>query len=208
MKRAKTYVKKGLIVALGCAISVFGLVLAIRAGFGASTFTTMLDGVAHTLSITMGQASWIINAAIFLFCIFYDRRQVHIGTVIVLILTGIFIDYFTSILVYPQSRVLCFLLMLLGIVIMGFGAAVQAFAEFGRGAYEAFTFAFVDKNGWQVRRVRIILDIIMVVIGVLLGGKAGLCTVATIPICGPVIQVSLKWLNKRFPNFHKNNPET
>ena len=98
--------------------------------------------------------------------------------------------------VFSESRVLCFLLMLLGIVIMGFGSAVQALPEFGRGAYEAFTFAFVDKNGWPVQRVRIILDVIMVVTGVLLGGKAGLCTIATIPICGPVIQVSLKWLKK------------
>ena len=200
----KTFLTKSFTVAIGCVISVFGLMLAVCAGFGASTFTTMLDGVAHTLSITMGQASWIVNAAIFLFCLFYDRRQVNVGTVIVLILTGFCIDFFSAILVYPASRVLCFFIMLLGIVIMGFGAAVQAFAEFGRGAYEAFTFAFVDKNGWQVRKVRIILDIIMVVIGVLLGGKAGLCTVATIPICGPVMQVSLKWLRKRFPNFCKN----
>ncbi len=201
MNRVKTYIQKSLVVSLGCAISIFGLVLAIRAGFGASTFTTMLDGLANTLSITMGQASWIVNAAIFLFCIIYDRRQVHIGTVIVLILTGVFIDYFTAILVYPESRALCFLLMLLGIAIMGFGSAVQAFPQFGRGAYEAFTFAFVDKNGWPVQRVRIVLDIIMVVTGVLLGGKAGLCTIATIPICGPVIQVSLKWLKKVFGDW-------
>ena len=81
----KTFLTKSFIVALGCVISVFGLMLAVCAGFGASTFTTMLDGVAHTLSITMGQASWIVNAAIFLFCLIYDRRQVNVGTVIVLI---------------------------------------------------------------------------------------------------------------------------
>ena len=92
-----------------------------------------------------------------------------------------------------------FLLMLLGIVILGFGSAVQAYPNFGRGAYEAFTFAFVDKNGWSVKWVRIILDVLMVVAGGLLGAKIGLCIVATIPICGPVIQVSLKWLNKTFP---------
>lgn len=194
----KTHLSKGLCVAVGCVISVFGLMLAVCAGFGASTFTVMLDGVSHALSITMGQASWLVNAAIFLFCLIYDRRQVHVGTVIVLILTGFCIDFFASVLVYPASRVLCFFIMLLGIVIMGFGAAVQAFAEYGRGAYEALTFAFVDKNGWQVRKVRIILDIIMVIIGVTLGGAAGLCTLATIPICGPVMQRSLKWLKKTF----------
>jgi len=199
MNLLKTYVKKGLVVALGCTIGTFGLVLAIQAGFGASTFTTLLNGLAITLGITIGQASWIVNAAIFLFCLIYDRSQVHIGTVIVLILTGVYLDFFSAILVYPESRVLCFLLMLLGIVILGFGSAVQAFPDFGRGAYEAFTFAFVDKNGWSVKWVRIILDILMVVAGGLLGAKIGLCIVATIPICGPVIQVSLKWLNKTFP---------
>lgn len=34
-----------------------------------------------------------------------------------------------------------------------------------------------------------ILDIVMVVVGVLLGGKFGICTIVTVIISGPVIQL-------------------
>ena len=50
------------------------------------------------------------------------------------------------------------------------------------------TFALAEKNNWQVKIVRMVLDIIMVVIGVLLGGKFGVCTIVTVLISGPIIQ--------------------
>lgn len=45
-----------------------------------------------------------------------------------------------------------------------------------------------EKNNWQVKVVRMILDIVMVIIGVVLGGKFGICTIVTVVISGPVIQ--------------------
>ncbi|MBQ3104215.1 MAG: YitT family protein [Oscillospiraceae bacterium] len=202
-KKIEKYTFKTLCILIGCFINTFGLTLAIRAGFGASTFTVMLDGIAHTLSITIGQASWILSAAIFVFCLFYSRRQLSVGTVLVVVVNGFLLDFYSSILVYPASRIACFFIMIVGILIMGFGAAIMAFADFGRGAYEGLTFAFVDRNGWQVRYVRIVLDILLVAGGMALGGKAGLCTICTIPLCGPTIQATLKLLRRAFPKLAK-----
>ena len=58
----------------------------------------------------------------------------------------------------------------------------------GRGSYEAVTFALVEKNNWQVKIVRMVLDILVVIIGVVLGGKFGICTIITVIISGPIIQ--------------------
>lgn len=58
------------------------------------------------------------------------------------------------------------------------------------------TFSLADKNGWQVKAVRMILDIVMVVIGVILGGKFGLCTILTIILSGPVIQFTVSKTKK------------
>ena len=66
--------------------------------------------------------------------------------------------------------------------------SLYASASLGRGSYEAVTFALAEKNNWQVKIVRMILDILMVVTGVLLGGKFGACTIITVIISGPVIQ--------------------
>ena len=68
------------------------------------------------------------------------------------------------------------------------GTGLYASASLGRGSYEAVTFALAEKNNWQVKIVRMALDILVVIIGVLLGGKFGLCTIITVIISGPIIQ--------------------
>ena len=78
--------------------------------------------------------------------------------------------------------------MLIGVVLFAVGTGLYASASLGRGSYEAVTFALAEKNNWQVKIVRMVLDIIMVVIGVLLGGKFGVCTIVTVLISGPIIQ--------------------
>lgn len=80
------------------------------------------------------------------------------------------------------------MIMLLGIIFFAIGTGLYAAASLGRGSYEALTFSLAEKNGWQVKKVRMILDILMVMIGVILGGKFGICTIATIIISGPIIQ--------------------
>ena len=55
----------------------------------------------------------------------------------------------------------------------------------GTGLY---AFALAEKNNWQGKIVRMALDILVVIIGVLLGGKFGICTIITVIISGPIIQ--------------------
>ena len=71
------------------------------------------------------------------------------------------------------------------------GTGFYASASMGRGSYEALTFSLAEKNHWQVKKVRMILDATMVVIGVILGGKFGVCTVVTVIVSGPIIQFTV-----------------
>ena len=88
--------------------------------------------------------------------------------------------------------------MLLGVMLFAVGTGFYAAASLGRGSYEALTFSLAEKNGWQVKVVRMILDIVMVIAGVLLGGKFGICTIVTIIISGPVIQFTASKTKKLF----------
>ena len=88
--------------------------------------------------------------------------------------------------------------MLLGVVLFALGTGFYAAASLGRGSYEALTFSLAEKNGWQVKIVRMILYAIMVIVGVLLGGKFGICTIVTIIISGPIIQFTAARTKKLF----------
>ena len=115
-----------------------------------------------------------------LFVLIYDRSQIHIGTILYQIVYSLCVDLFAQMHVYSKYMWLNMLIMLVGIVLFAVGTGLYAAADLGRGSYEAVTFALAEKNHWQVKKVRMILDATMVVIGVILGGKFGVCTVVTV----------------------------
>ena len=140
-----------------------------------------------------------------LFVLIYDRSQIHIGTIIYQIVYSGCVDLFANCHRYSSHMWINFMIMLVGVVLFAVGTGLYASASLGRGSYEAVTFALAEKNKWQVKVVRMISDILVVVIGVLLGGRFGICTIVTVLISGPIIQFvneKVKQLKKHLPNEH------
>ena len=183
---------RSILLVIGTMIAAFGIDLAINAGFGGATLAILWQGLSNVFPITIGQSSIIIAVAMVLFCWFYDRKQIHVGTLVYQLVYGFCIDIFEPYLIYSDNRMINFLLMLLGITFLSLGSALYSIADLGRGSYEAMTFALVNRRGWKISYTRIGLDMICVVTGFALGGKVGLCTIATILISGPLLQLFVK----------------
>lgn len=180
--------KKITIIIVGSIIAAYGITLAMYAGFGGATLAVLWQGMAETFHISIGAASMIVAIIMILFAFFYDRSQIHVGTILYQIVYSFCVDLFADAHVYSTHLWVNALIMLLGIILFAIGTGLYAAASLGRGSYEALTFSLAEKNGWQVKKVRMILDILMVMVGVILGGKFGICTIATIVISGPIIQ--------------------
>lgn len=173
---------------IGSIIAAYGITLALYAGFGGATLAVLWQGISRTFHISIGMASLIVAIIMIVFSFFYDRSQIHIGTIIYQLVYSLCVDLFANAHVYSTHLWVNALIMLLGVMLFAVGTGVYAAASLGRGSYEALTFSLAEKNGWQVKAVRMILDIVMVLTGVLLGGKFGICTIVTIIISGPIIQ--------------------
>lgn len=182
------WTKKIIIIVIGSIIAAYGITLALYAGFGGATLAVLWQGISRTFHISIGMASLIVAIIMIVFSFFYDRSQIHIGTIIYQLVYSICVDLFANAHVYSTHLWVNALIMLLGVMLFAVGTGVYAAASLGRGSYEALTFSLAEKNGWQVKAVRMILDIVMVLTGVLLGGKFGICTIVTIIISGSVIQ--------------------
>ena len=180
--------KKIIIIVIGSIIAAYGITLALYAGFGGATLAVLWQGISRTFHISIGMASLIVAIIMIVFSFFYDRSQIHIGTIIYQLVYSLCVDLFANAHVYSTHLWVNALIMLLGVMLFAVGTGVYAAASLGRGSYEALTFSLAEKNGWQVKAVRMILDIVMVLTGVLLGGKFGICTIVTIIISGPIIQ--------------------
>ena len=196
LMKFKKYAIKTLIVIIGSILSAYGITLAIGAGFGGATLAILWQGLTNVTGMTIGTSSLVVAAAMILFALFYDRRQIHIGTILYQVIYSLFVDIFTKIQHYTDIKAINFLLMLLGITVFSFGTGLYSAADFGRGSYEAVTFSLAEKNHWKVKIVRMALDLLMVVVGVLLGGKFGVCTIATILLSGPIIQMTVNTAKK------------
>ena len=182
------WTKKIIIIVIGSIIAAYGITLALYAGFGGATLAVLWQGISRTFHISIGMASLIVALIMIVFVFFYDRSQLNIGTILYQLVYSFCVDLFANAHVYSTHLWVNALIMLLGVMLFAVGTGVYAAASLGRGSYEALTFSLAEKNGWQVKAVRMILDIVMVLTGVLLGGKFGICTIVTIIISGPIIQ--------------------
>ena len=187
---------KLIIILAGSVVAAYGITLALYAGFGGATLAVLWQGISKTFHVSIGMASMIVAIVMIVFAFFYDRSQIHIGTILYQIVYSLCVDLFANAHVYSMHIWVNALIMLLGIVIFAIGTGFYAAASLGRGSYEALTFSLAEKNNWQVKIVRTVLDVVMVVTGVMLGGKFGICTIVTILISGPVIQFTAAKTNK------------
>ena len=167
--------KKLVIIVIGSIIAAYGITLALYAGFGGATLAVLWQGIAKTFHLSIGIASFIVALGMILFALIYDKSQIHVGTVLYQIVYSTCVDLFASCHVYSTYRWLNFFVMLLGVLLFAVGTGLYAFV-------------LAEKNNWQGKIVRMALDILVVIIGVLLGGKFGICTIITVIISGPIIQ--------------------
>lgn len=110
--------KKIIVIVAGSIIAAYGITLALYAGFGGATLAVLWQGISQTFHISMGMASFAVAVVMILFALFYDRKQIHIGTILYQVVYSVCVDLFANCHVYSEYLWLNLLIMLLGIVLL------------------------------------------------------------------------------------------
>lgn len=113
----KKYLIKTLTVIAGSIISAYGITLAIGAGFGGATLAILWQGLTNVTGMTIGTSSLVVAIAMIIFALFYDKKQINVGTILYQIIYSFFVDVFTKIQHYTDIKAVNFIIMLLGIII-------------------------------------------------------------------------------------------
>lgn len=184
-----------------CAVSVGFFKLA---AMGVDPFQSLMSGLDSLIPIRFGTLYVIVNAILLLFSIFADRHNIGIATFINLFLLG-YITQFTYDLLqrlFPAPSVLFrSISLLIGIVVICFGASLYMTADLGVSTYDAV--AIVISQKWKLGRfkyVRICTDLVCVITGCILfviAGNpvsdipmiAGIGTIITAFFMGPLIEL-------------------
>ena len=94
----------------------------------------------------------------------------------------------------PQTLPLRCAYLVGGVVVCAFATALYVGAQLGPGPRDGLMTGFARRTGWSIRRVRTIIEVSVLVVGVLLGGTVGVGTIVFAFGVGPVTQFFLRYL--------------
>jgi uncharacterized membrane protein YczE len=171
---------------------VYGLSIAmmVRGHLGVAPWDVLHVGLARHLPITLGEALVIVSFLVMVLWI--PLREVPgIGTISNALVIGTSTDVFLHVLHQPEAMWLRGFLMVGGVVVCGLATAMYIGAQLGRGPRDGLMTGFARRTGLSLRLVRTLLEITVVVIGLLLGGVAGIGTALYALAIGPLTQAML-----------------
>ncbi len=178
---------------VGLIVFAFGEVLILQAALGVIPWDVLHQGLVNHFGLTIGQWSIIVGALVLLMWIPL-REKPGLGTVSNVVVIGLFVDLFLGVVPAPDALWLRITFLLAGIVINGFATAAYIGALLGPGPRDGLMTGLVRRTGGSVRLVRTGIEVVVVIVGWLLGGNLGLGTVAFALLIGPVVHVALPLL--------------
>lgn len=143
---------------------------------------------------SIGTWSVIIGLFLIVVSLFVSRKYINIGTFLNALLIGPILDFFlwTDVLPDPTYTWIDYLILLLGIVIVGIGGGLYVAGGIGAGPRDGFMLTISDKTGFSVSKARIIVESVVLIIGYLLGGPVFIVTFLYTFILSPIFQLCLK----------------
>lgn len=144
--------------------------------------------------LSIGTWSVIVGLVLILISLLVRRKYVNIGTFLNALLIGPILDLFLWLDILPDASHTWtdYLLLLLGILIVGTGGGLYVAGGIGAGPRDGFMLSMSEKTGLSVSKARIVVECVVLLIGYLLGGPVFLVTFFYTFLLSPVFQFSLR----------------
>jgi len=191
---------------IGLLIFSLGISLAIKVDYlGLHPWDVLNVGFYDIFGLTIGSWSIIIGVILIIVALILDHTYIKLGTFLNLFLIGMLVDFYlwTDLLPEPSSLPFDIFIMLVGIVLMGVGGGLYNAAGLGSGPRDGFMLSISDKTGYSIGRVRITVELIALVIGLIIGGPVFVFTFLFTFIQSPIFEYSYVRFNKIVENKKK-----
>ncbi|HHB8287748.1 TPA: YitT family protein [Klebsiella pneumoniae] len=169
--------------------------LFVHANLGADPWDVFHLGVAKQLGISFGTVIILTGAAVLLLWI-PIRQMPGLGTVSNVIVLGLAADATLAVLPPLESMVARSALLVGAIVLNAIATGMYIGAGFGPGPRDGLMTGLHARTGWSLRGIRTAIELSVLLIGWLLGGKFGVGTVIYALSIGPLIQLRLPWFSQ------------
>jgi uncharacterized membrane protein YczE len=164
----------------------------VAADLGNSPWTVLAQGVAKHTPLQIGTATVVLSFFVLLLWIPLRQRP-GLGTILNALLVGLAIDATLAYLPGPEDLALVMrgLLVLGGIGFVALGSGFYLTSHYGAGPRDGLMTGLSARTGGSLRLWRTVIEASALVVGVVLGGVAGLGTVAFALLIGPGVQAAI-----------------
>ena len=181
-----------LILIAGLFLFGAGEAFLVAAGLGNSPWTVFAQGLGERLGISIGLSTFISSVLVLALWIPLRQRP-GMGTITNIIVISISLQVVINLLPEPDALAIRIAFLALGIVMVGLGSGLYLTCNVGPGPRDGWMTGVHRRTGWPVARVRLGIEVVVLTIGLILGGTAGIGTIAFALLIGPAVAYGLKF---------------
>lgn len=173
-------------------LSIFGLgdSLLVQSNIGNAPWTVFAEGVSLKTGWSLGFSTFIISIFVLLAWIPLRERP-GFGTLSNIVLIATFIQIGVSIFPEQDSLAGGVAFVLIGIALVGIGSSLYITCGLGPGPRDGAMTGIHSVTGIRVGRVRLAIEVTVLIAGWLLGGTLGLGTLLFALLIGNSVAISL-----------------
>ncbi len=190
--RWNTFIRDFIVIQIGFLLYGLAIALIVRANLGTGTWLVLEVALANILGIKIGTMTVYMGFLVLIIALVL-REQVGWGTLGNILSIGPWLNLSLDLISTPKSSLaLQIAMFLLGVLIQGIATAVYIGVDAGAGPRDSLMLAIQRTTGVSLRVARGAIEIIVVLIGWLLGGPLGMGTVVFALLIGPSVQWAFK----------------
>ena len=177
MKISRSYRVKAIVVFVSIFFMGLGIALMRFSAMGTDPCNSFNFGIAEHFDIPLGVPAAILNLILLIFSILFYRDSIGLGTIVNMFGCGFAADFWRiffrttiseeSFAILDDSIGLRFILVLIGISILGFFASFYMAANMGLAPYDAMAFIIEKLAKIKFRNARIIVDSTALILAVI-----------------------------------------
>ena len=173
-------------------LSIFGLgdSLLVQSNIGNAPWTVFAEGLSLKTGWSLGFSTFIISIFVLLAWIPLRERP-GFGTLSNIVLIATFIQIGISIFPAQSSAVGGVLYVLVGILLVGIGSSLYITCGLGPGPRDGAMTGIHNVTGVRVGRVRLAIEVTVLLSGALMGGTVGVGTLLFALLIGHSVAISL-----------------
>ena len=163
------------ILVFGLFIFGIGDSLLIVSDLGNAPWSVLAQGISLRTPLSVGQATFLISGIVLILWIPLKEKP-GFGTLANILIVATAIDIGIQNIPHPKNFSLELLYVVVGIALVGAGSALYITCGLGPGPRDGWMTSLHQRTGIPVGRVRLMIEVFVLICGALLGGRVGLGT--------------------------------